>query len=60
MGCVHIKFEITKEQYERAKSGNYDGMISDSEFMGYGVYCIRATEEDGKYYLSYDRGSSCD
>lgn len=59
--------EITKEQYERAMK--YNGLIPDedrgdiftiSELWGYGVYLPTAFERDGKYFVSFELGSSCD
>lgn len=60
---VEVSREITKEQYNEYKDrprelGNE--LISPDIFMGYGVNCIRLVEKDGKYYLRYDRGSTCD
>ena len=60
---VEINMEITKEQYDEYKdkpSKLGSQLISMEEFMGWGVYCQRLVEDGGKYYLRYDRGSSCD
>lgn len=56
-----IKREITKEQYERVTM-HHDakGIFTESEVMGYGVYCDRYFEENGKYYVEFVLGSSCD
>ena len=54
-----VCYEISKEEYERA-DGNPYKIISEDIIMGYGCYCAELTEADGKYYLSYDIGSSCD
>jgi hypothetical protein len=57
-----VKKEITKEEYEKAMESE-DGaycLISDSVKMGYGAYSARVFEKDGKYYLSFRMGSSCD
>ena len=55
------KKEITKEQYERAtKDHDASGIFFDSEIWGYGVYCPKYTEVDGKYYVDYQLGSHCD
>lgn len=59
--------EITKEQYENALSNNmyitesdkYD-IFSDSERLGYGVYSPIAHEADGRYYVWFHLGDSCD
>jgi len=64
---VHCEREISKEIYDRADG--YNGLIADedkekvfsvAELCGYGVYLPRAFERDGKYYVSYERGDSCD
>lgn len=56
-----IKREITKEQYERAtQEHDARGIFTDSEVMGYGVYGTKYAEENGKYYVTYSLGSSCD
>ncbi|MBR2247977.1 MAG: hypothetical protein IJ880_13305 [Bacilli bacterium] len=60
---VEINMEITKEQYEEYKdkpSKLGSQLISMEEFMGYGVYTQRLVEDGGKYFLRYDRGTSCD
>lgn len=57
-----VEREISKEEFERAKEakeGPYC-LISDSVKMGYGAYCAKVFEKDGKYYLTYSCGSSCD
>lgn len=55
------KREITKEQYINATVNHIAAdVFTDSEVMGYGVYCEKYFEEDGKYYVSFYLGSSCD
>lgn len=56
---IHVCYEISKEEYEKGKKNPYD-LISSEIKMGYGCYGAEVTEVDGKYYLSYDRGESCD
>ena len=65
--CRMEPFEINKEVYDRAKENR--GYIIDSDkkelfpphlLYGYGVYGAMAYEKDGKYYCSYQTGSSCD
>lgn len=55
------KREITKEQYDRAVN-NHDerGIFTDSEVMGYGVYKTEYIEEDGRYFVTYELGDTCD
>ena len=57
---VEVLYEISKEEYEKAKEKSAYAIISDSIKMGYGAYCAAVFERDGKYYLRYDKGSSCD
>lgn len=59
------KREISKEIYDRSERGylkgpDYQKVFSQSELMGYGVYNDKVYEEDGKYYISFELGSSCD
>lgn len=56
---VHVNYEITKEEYEKGKINPYE-LIGIDIKMGYGCFGAEVTEVDGKYYLSYDRGESCD
>ena len=57
---VDVFYEISKEDYEKAKAENPYSIISDDVKMGYGCYNAKVTEIGGHYYLSYSRGSSCD
>jgi hypothetical protein len=59
--------EITAEQYERAKAKS--GYLTEedreivfypSELYGYGVYGGDVIERDGKYYVRFSLGSTCD
>ena len=60
--------EISKEQFDRAikEHNGYiapvdkEEIFSMSELCGYGVYGARAAEQDGKYYVVYRLGLSCD
>ena len=60
------KRKISKEDYEKIGEGKYlpgDMMVkyfSDSERMGYGVYCATANLIDGQYYVTFEMGDSCD
>lgn len=56
---TEIKREITHDEVKRAK-GNPFKLIPESIVMGYGVYGARIKQENGKYYLEYERGDSCD
>lgn len=56
---IHVSYEISKEEFEKGKKNPYD-LIGIDIKMGYGCYRAEVTEVDGKYYLSYDRGESCD
>ena len=57
---VDIKRQITEAEYNKAKKETPYSLISDNIKMGYGVYGASVYEEDGKYYLEYSRGDSCD
>lgn len=57
--------EITAEQYARAKNGyltkeDREMVFSPSELYGYGVYGGDVIERDGKYYVRFSLGSTCD
>lgn len=63
----YIKREISKEIYDRTKANNNcmskedtREVFSISELCGYGVYGERLVEDDGKYYIEFYRGSTCD
>ena len=57
---VDVNYEISKEEYKKAQEEGAYSLIHESIVMGYGAYGAHVYEEDGKYYLSYTRGSSCD
>lgn len=57
---IEITEEITKEEYEKAKEKGAYSLFGEAMLMGYGVYGASVTEVDGKYYLTYSKGSSCD
>ena len=59
--------EINKEVYDRAQANggcltkeDKEALFSPSILWGYGLYEDRIYEEDGKYWLRYRTGSSCD
>jgi hypothetical protein len=61
------KREITKEQYDRAMenrgyitSQDEADIFSMAELCGYGVYSAMADMVDGKYYVKFYLGGSCD
>lgn len=55
-----VNREITKEEYDKAKEKGAYSIISEAIVMGYGAYGAMVYEKDGKYFLSYSCGSSCD
>ena len=57
---IDVNREITKEEYDKANEKGPYSLIPESIVMGYGVYGAEVYEEDGKYFLSYSRGDSCD
>jgi len=54
-----VNREITEEEYIKGVKDPYS-IISDVTIMGYGAYSAKVWEEDGKYYLRYETGDSCD
>ncbi len=59
--------EITREQFERGvHNGRYltkedrDNVFTSSELYGYGVYGGTVSEENGRFYVLYELGSTCD
>ena len=57
---VSVNYEITEEEYKKALEEGPRSIVSESVIMGYGCYGASVSEHDGKYYLSYERGDSCD
>lgn len=57
---VNVNYEISKEEYEKAKNEGAESLIGESTKLGYGVYSASTYEKDGHYYLTYWRGNSCD
>ena len=56
----NVNYEISEDDYKKALEKGARSLVSESVIMGYGCYCARVYEQDGKYYLSYDMGDSCD
>lgn len=59
--------EITKDIYDHAKANrgyitadDRGEIFTISELIGYGVYGDQVFERDGKFYVGYLLGSSCD
>ena len=64
---VRLIKEIPKDIYDRAmNNGKYiplkdkEKVWDISERCGYGVYNHQVFEKDGKYFVEYNRGESCD
>lgn len=57
---VSVSYEITEEEYKKALEDGPLSLVSESVIMGYGCYGASVSEHDGKYFLSYLRGDSCD
>lgn len=57
---VDVNNEITKEEYDKAQKDGAESILPNWLCMGYGVYGARVYEEEGKYFISYSRGDSCD
>lgn len=59
--------EISREIYERALTiggsitgEDYKHVFTPQEYLGYGVYNDRVVKINGKYYVRYMLGDSCD
>lgn len=66
-GEYRMRKNITKEQYERGMANggfvakeDRENIFSIAEMCGYGVYMPRVAEENGKYIVNYELGSTCD
>ena len=57
---IDVMYEISKEDYDKAKKEDAYALISESVQMGYGAYAANVFEKDGKFYLYYRRGDLCD
>lgn len=57
---VRVTYEIPKDDYDKAVKEGADSIIGEHIHMSYGVYGSAVYESEGKYYLSYTRGDSCD
>lgn len=61
MGLKWHTREITEEQYKNVKERqDASGIFSEAEVLGYGIYQERYYEKDGKYYVDFEMGTSCD
>lgn len=57
---VHVTREISKEEYQKALEHGPKSLLSEAIICGYGCYGAEVKEVEGKYYLSYSRGETCD
>lgn len=64
---INCTREISKEIFDKAKTyGNSicredrAKVFSKAELYGYGVYGTSVYEKEGKYYVRFERGCSCD
>ena len=57
---VHICMPIPKEDYDKALAEGPESIINEGILFGYGVHRAKVEQIDDKYYLSYDRHTSCD
>lgn len=62
MKMVTITNTISKEEYEQAlEKGAMSLITSPALLWGYGVCGARVhKDDDGHYYLTYERGETCD
>ena len=59
--------EITEDQYKRAISNgkcltkeDKQEVFTEKELYGYGIYSTQVYAENGKTYVQYVRGDTCD
>lgn len=64
---VQVRKNISKELYEKftnAPKAEQHILVTDylgaAIVCGYGLYGYSFSEDNGKYYLTYERGDSCD
>lgn len=58
-----ITKELTQEQYlQLTETGDLSNILSPQELCGYGVYNVSSYKDSksGRYYMTFDLGSSCD
>lgn len=55
-----VTWELTKENYEKAKKDGIESILPDHITQGYGYYGGSLKEEDGKYILNFRMGETCD
>lgn len=56
------KRKITKEQFQKAQNGNWDGIFMEHEVQGYGVYGeqLHYDPDKNEYYVTFYLGETCD
>lgn len=64
---IFIHREIDREQYNRAVDNNghiapcdHENVFTASELYGYGVYSDTVYSKNGRFYVMFNRGESCD
>lgn len=60
-----LTWEIAKEIYDRSVNGfiakeDKEKVFGMNIIHGYGLYGEKVFEKDGKYYVTFVRGDSCD
>ena len=67
MGMTTAIREISREIYDRAIANNgnivkedIDNVWTQADLYGYGVYSYGIYEKDGKCYVRFSTGTSCD
>ena len=56
-----VKKELTPEQWRNVtEKHDTTDIFTAQEVCGYGVYCERYYAQDGKYFVEYSVGDSCD
>lgn len=57
---VTVSYEISKEEYDKAKEKGIPSILGEHILCGYGYYGGEVKEVDGKYWITYKRGDTCD
>ena len=57
---VSVEREITEEQYKKAQNEGIESILPVEVLCGYGYYGGSLIHTDGKYFVKYKRGETCD
>ena len=64
---ISIHRQINREQYDRAVENNghiaqcdTESVFTASEMYGYGIYSDTVYSKNGRFFVMFNRGESCD